>query len=258
MKIATLQLSSPKMQREIKTYLDIALEQKVKIVLFGEYFFNQFFKVIERDKKNQLILKLKKESENLMQISNEYPMIFVAPLLETVAGKIYKSMAIINKGKALQYRAQRLMPYEHWNEAKFFANTLSKNIKTPPIFSVGGFKFSVLFGYELHFDEFWLKFKQNNVDCILLASASTFDSSLRWRNIIKMRAFLNSSYILRANRIGQYQDEVTNTLWNFYGDSLLVNPNGEVEDCLGDREELLIANLDKKYLKEIKECWKFR
>ena len=53
-------------------------------------------------------------------------------------------------------------------------------------------------------------------------------------------------------------DEVTNTLWNFYGDSLLVNPNGEVEDCLGDREELLIANLDKKYLKEIKECWKFR
>ena len=133
MKIATLQLSSPKMQREIKTYLDIALEQKVKIVLFGEYFFNPFFKVIERDKKNQLILKLKKESENLMQISNEYPMIFVAPLLELVAGKIYKSMAIINKGKALQYRAQRLMPYEHWNEAKFFANTLSKNIKTPPI-----------------------------------------------------------------------------------------------------------------------------
>ena len=46
MKIATLQLSSPKMQREIKTYLDIALEQKVKIVLFGEYFFNPFFKVI--------------------------------------------------------------------------------------------------------------------------------------------------------------------------------------------------------------------
>ena len=93
---------------------------------------------------------------------------------------------------------------------------------------------------------------------MLLASASTFDSSLRWRNSIKMRAFLNRSYILRANRIGKYQDEVTKYLWNFYGDSLLVNPNGEVEDCLGDREELLIANLDKKYLKEIKECWKFR
>lgn len=60
MKIATLQLSSPKMQREIKTYLDIALEQKVKIVLFGEYFFNPFFKVIERDKKISLYSNSKK------------------------------------------------------------------------------------------------------------------------------------------------------------------------------------------------------
>ena len=73
-----------------------------------------------------------------------------------------------------------------------------------------------------------------------------------------MLSFLNSIYILRANRIGQYQDTITQTLWNFYGDSLLANPNGEIDDCLGDREELLIATLDKKYLKEIKECWKFR
>ena len=258
MKIAALQLSLEKSQKEIKNYLEVANLQKVKLILFGEYFFGSFFKTLEQSKKGQLISKIESQNKNLIALSNEYPMIFVAPILEIVGTKIYKSIAIINKGKVLKYRAQRLMPYEHWNEAKFFANTLPKLIKTPPIFIVGGFKFSVLFGYELHFDEFWLKFKQNNVDCVLLASASTFDSSLRWRNIIKMRAFLNSSYILRANRIGQYQDTITQTLWNFYGDSLLANPNGEIDDCLGDREELLIATLDKKYLKEIKECWKFR
>lgn len=258
MKIAALQLSSEKSQKEIESYLQIAHSQKVRLILFGEYFLGAFFKDLEQSKKSQLASKIDAQNENLIALSHKYPMIFVSPILEAVGGKIYKSMAIINKGKALKYRAQRLMPYEHWNEAKFFANTLPKNIKTPPIFNAGGFKFSVLFGYELHFDEFWLKFKQNNVDCVLLASASTFDSSLRWRNIIKMRAFLNSGYILRANRIGQYQDMMTQTLWNFYGDSLLANPNGEIDDCLGDREELLIATLDKKYLKEIKECWRFR
>ncbi|WP_026943036.1 carbon-nitrogen hydrolase family protein [Helicobacter rodentium] len=260
MKIAALQLSNTKSQTEIESYLKAAVQTKVKIILFGEYLLNPFFKNLEskKSKTAQWLEQINKENENLLQLSAKYGIIIVTPILEVVAHKIYKTILIINKGKALHYRAQKLMPYEHWNEAKFFSNTMPKNLKTPPIFSVGGFKFSVLFGYELHFDEFWLKFKNENVDCVLLPSASTFDSSLRWRSIIKMRAFLNSCYILRANRIGQYEDAPTKTLWNFYGDSLFVCPNGEVIDCLGDREELLIAEMDKKYLKDIKECWRFR
>lgn len=259
MKIAALQLSNTKTQTEVEAYIKTAVDSKVKIILFGEYLLNTFFKNIESIKNKKLHFeKIKKENESLIQLSSKYNIILVAPILEVIQNRVYKTILIINKGKALSYRAQKLMPYEHWNEAGFFSNTESKNLKTPPIFSAGGFKFSVLFGYELHFDAFWLKLKNENVDCVLLPTASTFDSSLRWRSIIKMRAFLNSCYILRANRIGQYEDSATKILWNFYGDSLFVSPNGEIIDCLGDREELLIAQIDKKYLKEIKECWKFR
>ncbi len=258
MKIAALQLSALRGENEIRSYLQVALEQKVKIILFGEYLLSPFFKKFENTKKSLLIHSIQSSNEQLIKISNSYALTIVTPIFEVVGNKIYKSIAIINKGKILFYRAQRLMPYEHWNEAKFFANTIPKNIKIPPVFNMGGLKFSILFGYELHFDEFWFQFKTHQVDCVLLPSASTFDSSLRWRSIIKMRAFLNNCYILRANRIGQHQDEITQTLWNFYGDSLLVNPNGEVIDCLGDREELLIVSLDKKYLKQMKECWQFR
>ncbi|MDE5602973.1 MAG: carbon-nitrogen hydrolase family protein [Helicobacter sp.] len=258
MKVAALQLSTLKGESEIRIYLQTALEQKVKVILFGEYLLSPFFKKFENTKKSLLIDSIQSSNGQLIKISNSYALTIVTPMFEVVGNKIYKSIAIINKGKTLFYRAQKLMPYEHWNEVKFFANTIPKNIKIPPVFSMGGLKFSILFGYELHFDEFWLQFKAHQIDCVLLPSASTFDSSLRWRSIIKMRAFLNNCYILRANRIGQYQDEITQTLWNFYGDSLLVNPNGEVMDCLGDREELLIVSLDKKYLKQIKECWQFR
>lgn len=258
MKIAALQLSTFKKESEIERYIQRACTEKVKIVLLGEYLLNPFFKTLENSNKTELLKLIKDENDKVLKISTKYPITIIAPLLEAVGGKIYKSIAIINKGKAIYYKAQRLMPYEHWNEVKFFANSIPKNIKLPYTFSVGGFKFGVLFGYELHFDEFWLKFKQENVDCVLLSSASTFDSSLRWRSIIKMRAFLNNCYILRANRVGQYEDDFTNTMWNFYGDSLFVDPSGEVIDCLGDREELLIASLNKKSLNEIKECWKFR
>lgn len=258
MKIAALQLTTIKSQKDLEVYLQTCLAQKVKLVLFGEYLLNPFFKNFETLKKTQLHKDFKNQNEMLMQLSCRYALTMVVPVIESVGTKFYKTIMIINKGKAVSYRAQKLMPYEHWNEAKFFSNTAPKILKMPPIFSISGLKFSVLFGYELHFDEFWIKLKNEAVDCVLLPSASTFDSSLRWRSLIKMRAFLNSCYILRANRIGQYEDKVAHCTWNFYGDSLLVNPNGEVSDCLGDREELLIAEVDKKILKEIKDCWKFR
>lgn len=63
-----------------------------------------------------------------------------------IKDKIYKTIFILNKGKALSYRAQRLMPYAHWNEAEFFANTLSKHPKTPPIFNVGDLDFQWYLG----------------------------------------------------------------------------------------------------------------
>lgn len=260
MKIAALQLANTCAKSEVESYMKAALEAKVKVILFGEYVLSPFFKDLEKHhpKKMRILEAIKTETEAILALSAKYNLIMVAPIFEILANKIYKTILILNKGKALHYRAQRLMPYAHWNEVGFFANTMLKNLKTPPIFNAGGFKFAPVFGYELHFDDFWMKLKQENVDCVLLPTASTFDSSVRWRNIIKMRAFLNSCYILRANRIGQYQDIRTKLTWNFYGDSLFASPNGEIIDCLGDREGLLIVNGDKRHLKEIKDCWQFR
>ena len=257
MKIAALQLSTLKTQKELESYFQACVTQKAKVILLGEYLLNPFFKRLESLQKARIQIHAKEQQEMLLQLSCAYNLTIIAPIIESVGKKIYKSIMILNKGKALFYRAQKLMPYEHWNEAKYFDNVSLKTLKAPPIFSIGGFKFSTLFGYELHFDEFWLKLKSEKVDCVLLPSASTFDSSLRWRSLIKMRAFLNSCYILRANRIGQYEDKVANCMWNFYGDSLLVNPNGEISDCLGDREELLIGEINKKELQEIRDCWQF-
>lgn len=260
MKIAALQLANAHAQNEIESYMKAAVEAKVKVILFGEYVLGAFFKDLEKrcGEKLRILEAIKTETEAILALSAKYNLIMVAPIFEILTDKIYKTILILNKGKALHYRSQRLMPYAHWNEVGFFANTMLKNLKTPPIFNVGGFKFAPVFGYELHFDDFWLKLKKEDVDCVLLPTASTFDSSLRWRNIIKMRAFLNSCYILRANRIGQYQDIPTKMIWNFYGDSLFASPNGEIIDSLGDREGLLIADMDKKYLKEMKDCWQFR
>ena len=111
-------------------------------------------------------------------------------------------------------------------------------------------------GFELHFDELFTKLNTKNIDCILLPSVSTFDSFDRWKSLITTRAFTNNCYILRANRIGEYQDK--NSLWQFYGDSLLASPNGEILEHLGNREELMIVDMSHTEVVQARRLWGFK
>ena len=96
---------------------------------------------------------------------------------------------------------------------------------------------------------------QENVDVVLLPTVSTFGSNFRWNEILKTRAFTNSVYILRVNRIGTYHDE--DSLWKFYGETYLINPDGHIESSLSTKEDILIAKIDKRELKEAKSNWGF-
>ena len=143
----------------------------------------------------------------------------------------------------------------HWNEEKYFSNE-QKALEAPLIFNIDGFKFALMSGFELHFDELFAKLANKNIDCILLPSVSTFDSFERWKNIIQTRAFTHNCYILRANRIGEYKDK--ETLWQFYGDSFLASPHGEILTHLGNREELMIVDMSHTEVVQARRLWGFK
>lgn len=154
------------------------------------------------------------------------------------------------------YRQQRLIEYQHWNEARFFDNHKHKILKKPLIFTHNGFNIAVLFGFEVHFDEFWLSMKKDGVDIVLLPCANTFQSSARWRELCKVRAFLNGCVVIRANRVGT--SVVNNSEWVFYGDSLIAMPNGEIIDNLRDKEAMLSLEIYKNKILEMAREWGFR
>ena len=161
----------------------------------------------------------------------------------------------VNGRSVVYYPQQFLINYPHWNEEKFFNNPIEA-IKPPMIFACEGFKFAVMGGYETHFDPMWDAVTSKVVDVVLVPSASTFESHNRWRELIKTRAFTHNCYILRANRVGEYFDE--QSAWKFYGDSMIVSPDGEIEADLGNTEELLIVDLDRKSLSESRKGWGFK
>ncbi len=238
----------------LEFYLKKAKERNCKLLLFGEYVLNHFFKELIKMPKNMVREQTRSHISTLKRLSEQYDITLVAPIVEVKGNNYYKKIIKISPKSTSYYTQQILINYPHWNEEAFFANPIEP-LKEPLTFNLDGFKIAVLAGFELHFDKFWEAIHKKRVDLVLLPTVSTFDSKYRWRDIITTRAFLNNCYILRANRVGDFVED--GTKWHFYGDSMLVDPDGDIYMNLDDRESMLIEAISKDELREARRGWGF-
>jgi len=256
MRAAVLQLSSQGMSStKFYNYIRIANKKGVKLLLLGEYILNPFFKELQSMSASMIKEQASHQIKILKELSSTYNMTIVAPIIIVKKKQVYKTIAKFAPASTSYYEQQILINYAHWNEEKFFANEI-KPLQTPLVFKIDGFKFALISGFELHFDEIFQKLKNKNIDCLLVPSVSTFESYERWKALITTRAFTHNCYILRANRIGEYQDK--EFTWNFYGDSILVSPNGELLTHLGNKEELMIVDMNHADVIASRRTWGFK
>jgi len=256
MRVAVLQLSSQGMSStKLLNYVRIAHKKGVKVLLLGEYILNTFFKELQTMSVAMIQEQATHHIKILKDLASSYNITIIAPLIIVKKKKLYKTVAKFAPSSTSYYHQQILINYPHWNEEKFFANEI-KPLQSPLVFKVDGFKFGVLSGFELHFDEMFTKLDAKGIDCILVPSVSTFDSYERWKTLISARAFTHNVYILRANRIGEYQDK--EFTWQFYGDSVLASPHGEILNHLGNQEELMLVDMSHTEVVQARRLWGFK
>ncbi len=153
--IAALQLPTLGMQvTKLDFYLRNAHSRGARVVLFGEYILNHFFKELETIPQKMVKKQSEKHVELLKKYAIKYNMVFIAPLVIVKKNSYIKTIAKITEKSISYYEQQILIPYAHWNEKDFFANRISK-LKNPLTFQVDGFRILVMAGFELHFNPFW-------------------------------------------------------------------------------------------------------
>lgn len=256
MRAAVLQLNSQGMSStKLYNYIRIAQKQSVKVLVLGEYTLSPFFKELQNMSTSMIKEQALHQTKILKELSSKYNMTIIAPMVIVKKQQVFKTVVKFSPSSSSYYNQQLLINYSHWNEEKFFANE-TKAIESPLVFKVDGFKFAIMNGFEIHFDDMFTKLSGKNVDCVLLPSVSTFDSYERWKSIIQTRAFTHNCYILRANRIGEYQDK--ESVWKFYGDSLLASPNGDIIEHLGNKEELMIVDMSHTDVVQARRIWGFK
>lgn len=254
MKVLIAQFShiSPKV---FERYLSDAFKKhkrQIDLVVLGDFVANKFFK--EYSSKTPLKREFSTQEKYFSTLAKKYSTTIITPLIEYKGDKFYKSILIADSNQNRFYQASHLMDFSHWNEMAFFDNSLKA--KEPLIFSVANLKVSVIFGWEAHFDEVFIKLRKKGVDVLIIPTASTFSSNARWAKLLAMRSFLNSCFIVRANRVGSYVEGSIE--WKFYGESFIAMPDGSLVDMLGDKEGILVSEISENALQEIKGVWKFR
>ncbi|WP_267523952.1 carbon-nitrogen hydrolase family protein [Campylobacter sp. MG1] len=251
MKIAALQLSTqPLSNARLDYYLRICEQKGVRLVAMGEYVLNSFFTELKNIPHNLIKEQSTIKINALKEYSKNYNICIVAPVILPLNKQLKKTCLIANNGNVKYIDQQIFMPYSHWNEADFFQVT--NKVCKLHTFKCDNFKIGVLFGYEVHFDEFFKK--ASELDLLIVPTANTYSSNSRWMELIKMRAFLKNINILRVNRIGSVM--VDDYEWSFYGGSFLCNGYGDIIQELGENEEVLISEIDK--FNSAANFWRFK
>ncbi|MDO4674022.1 carbon-nitrogen hydrolase family protein [Campylobacter sp.] len=250
-RIAALQLPTLAMsESRLDYYLKASKDNGAHLIVLGEYVLNSFFTELLTMPKSLIKEQSEAKKESLIRLSQKYALEILAPLVSVEAGGCKKLCLKVSPSGIKSYEQQLLMPYAHWNEAKFFSNKCEKiRLFT---FSHEGLKCALIFGFEAHFDRFWKEVRAKKIDLVLIPTASTFESMQRWEELLKMRAFLNQVSILRVNRVGTLKHSEE---WKFYGDSFFINAFGELESRLGSGEEMLLCS--PKNALEARKIWGF-
>lgn len=149
-------------------------------------------------------------------------------------------MTVSSKGVISEYDKQNLFSYG--DETKLFTSGSSRSQ-----FNVKDFNCSGLICYDLRFPE-----TARNIgatyDCLLYVANWPTKRIEQWKKLLTARAIENQCYVVGVNRIG-----TDGNGWEYNGQSMVVDFNGDVIADLGSEEKLEIVDLDKAALDEYRE-----
>lgn len=115
-----------------------------------------------------------------------------------------------------------------------------------PAFQVGSWKIGVIICYDTFFPEHARCSAVNGAELIVVPFAAPRVGL--WREMMITRAWENAVYFAPCNKVGPESG------WTFGGESMVIDPEGEVLACAGNEgDEIITATLDRRRVFEVRQ-----
>lgn len=194
-------------------------------------------------------------------LAKELGVVIILPVYEKAGvGIYYNTAAVIDAdGSYLgKYRKQHIPHvgvgeegHGFWEKFYFKPGNLGY-----PVFDTAFAKVGVYICYDRHFPEGARLLGLNGAEIIFNPSATVAGlSEYLWKLEQPAHAVANGYYVAAINRVGV---EAPWNMGEFYGQSYLVDPRGQfVAVASRDEDEVLVAEMDKTVMHEVRDLWQF-
>ncbi len=174
--------------------------------------------------------------------AREHQIAVVGSLLEAKEGRVYNTATLHDaRGERVGvYRKLHLVPM--LDEDKFLAAG-----DEAPVFDARWGKGALAVCYDLRFPELWRHYALAGARLVFLPAEWPQKRIAHWRALVPARAIENQLFIAACNRVGTSKGET------FGGNSMIVNPWGEVLVQGDDRAALLVAPIDLDRVDEVRQ-----
>lgn len=237
MKVSIAQIKITRNKREnidrALNYVSKAVNGGSKLIVLPEVFNTGFFPGNYKSAGD-----MKEELEQLLNFSSRENCIIVAGIAERANNKLYSSASIIYDGEIIgNYRKRYVFPLT--DEIKYFSPG-----NTPGIFETPAGKIGLMICYEIRFPEIARELTYSGASMLVIPAQFPSERIEHWRILLRARAIENQIFVIGAN-------------CSDYGNSMIVNPWGDVLAEAKEEETLVTADVDLRKMEEIREKYPF-
>ena len=130
------------------------------------------------------------------------------------------------------------------------ANAYQAGDKTPSI-QYKNWNIQSFICFDLRFPT--LAFQHPNTELLIYVANWPKTRSAHWKALLLARAIENQCYVIGLNRCGSDENQ-----WEYQGDSMVIDPTGEVLVHTDDQEQVQVVTLSKELLTAYKEKFPFK
>jgi len=223
-----------------------SIKERPQVVVLPEMFSTGFSM-----KPEQLAEKMEGHTVQWMKkIAAEKKIILTGSIIIEEAGAYYNRLLwILPNGQYGQYDKRHLFAFA--SEDQHFAGGTQRLIA-----SVNGWKVNLLVCYDLRFPA-WARQQfdrdQNfEYDVLIYVANWPERRSTAWKTLLQARAIENQCYVIGVNRVGKDGNDIY-----YSGDSMVIDPLGEILYQKAQEEDVFTITLDKEHLQQVREKFPF-
>jgi predicted amidohydrolase len=182
----------------------------------------------------------------LIEQAREHEVWLCASLPERAApGDRPFNQLVLASPTGVAHRYAKIHPFGYGREDEHYAS--GDRFLTVDI---DGLRCSFFVCYDLRFaDEFWAL--AHDTDCYVIPANWPDTRREHWMALLRARAIENQAYVVGVNRVGD------GGRLHYSGDSMIIDPMGEVLASGGNTEQIITADVDAARVKQVRAEFPF-